>query len=362
MTMLTWLLHAPGTYLFLSVVVVALGVLLIVRFWARAEGSRRTSVWREYRPVVLCFALLLLFAGLIGRAAYLDRGPNEAFSHIVYQSVFASLLEDLIFFSVIGFIILVVQRREADRSRNIDDKIDLLFNAKKLGSDEISYLRDEVRKISADCQRQVTELDVIDHDPANSLILLDVSRRFQVGNYLRDEPAEYTFQLGITPDDACGNRPCLIVFPSISTSMVPNGAGGWARGADDQILDEGGEVEFPNRYRPDSKVVQIPARSLREFRTRLRGWQPLYKPTPQPPAGAFGPVKPELDHYNIVFAKHWDEVTVNVRNSLQRQLRVTIKAVDATTFDLQPGDHRFQALRVQNSSAKSRIAIVFEPR
>lgn len=344
----------PSALVGLSALLLLLAGFIIFKITARTGGPTLKTVLREYRAIVFCFLALLTATVMIVAASYLSTPADQSFRPALLQGIAASLIEDLAVFSLLGFIIILIQRREADQNRNLDDKIELLFSAKRLRSGEVAYLREELRKISSDCREAVTEIDVIDYDEANGLIHIDVSRRFYVANYLSTDSAQYALNIDITPDDACGHTPCLQMFPTITNSVVRSG-NEWSRVADDEVLDQGAALNSGEPYRPSQKRLEIAPGQVREFRTRFRGWQRLFKKETGP-----GGV-PETDGYRLLLLKHWDEIQINVRNSLTRKLRVTISGRESRSFELLAGDEQQKAYRVENLSANSTVHISFTP-
>ena len=344
----------PSVLVGLSALLLLLAGFIIFKTTARAGGPKWNTIVREYRAIIACFFVLLIATIMIMVASYLSTPAGETFRPALLQGIAASLIEDLAVFSLLGFIIILIQRREADQNRNLDDKIELLFSAKKLRSGEVAYLREELRKISSDCREAVIEIDVIDYDEDNGLIRIDVGRRYYVANYLSTDSAQYRLKIDITPDDACGHEPCLQMFPTITNTVVRS-RGEWRRSADDEVLDQGAELNSGQPYRPPEKRLEIAPGQVREFRTRFRGWQRLYKKETGP--GGL----PESDAYRLLLLKHWDEIQINVRNSLTRKLRVTISGRESRSFELVAGDEQQKAYRVENLSPNSTVHISFMP-
>ena len=352
----------------------ALGILLaacaVVAFVQRRQVvAIARLIWTDYRSVAWCFLALTAFAVALGFYADGASVDPSGFWNASVASVFASFVENLIFFSLLGFGLLVVQRREADRNRGLDDKIDLLFNGKTLRGGEVAFLREELRKISADCQTLEVEVDVLGHDPDQQLVEIDVSRTWLVANYLADESALYSWRLNLSAD-AAGHSPSLAVYPSHSTALSSGRDGEWRSASDDEMLHPGGELECGQTMKAETVPLTIPPREAREFRTRFQGWQRLYATSAVPSAGAAaGPVLPEPDSYRFKVSRHWDEVRLTVRNSLKRPLAVSIsqsigegerKAVKR--LELPPGDRQRHAHRFENLPANSRVYVSFDPR
>lgn len=349
----------PNRLLAIAIVVLVSTGALAYRLTRLHGVPRFLDTVREFVIVIACFAILAVVAVMIFVAADLATPDQTAFRAGLLQGLSGSFIEDLIFFSLLGFILVLLQRRDADRSRNLDDKIELLFSAKKLRSGEAAYLREQVKSISADCREITNLIDVIDHDEARELLLLDVSRRFYVGNYLSSEAARYTLKVDLTPDLIEGHEPAMELFPTI-TNSVTRVEGEWRRGGDDEVVAQGVELAGGVPYRPADQHLEIRPGQVREFRTRFRGWQPIYK---KGAVGAVGgrPVARELDSYEILMLKHWDEIEIHVRNSLNRPLKVAISGSERRQFELLPGDEQRKAYRLENLSANSSINLSFTP-
>lgn len=364
---------------------ILLGGFLIYRYSARHGGPKLQRILSEYRTVLWCFGVLLVALVMLGAAAWRATPIGQSFEVPLLEGFTASLAEDLTFFTLLGFIIILVQRREADRNRNLDDKIELLFSAKDLRSGEVAYLREELRKISADCRQSVTQIDVIDYDEVNEFVRIDVSRQYYVGNYLSSEDALYSLKINLTPDTYPGQGPSMTLFPTITNSVIAEG-GDWRRIADDEILDAGGDLAGGQPHQPPEKTLTIGPGQVREFRSRFRGWQSLYvrdrttgspadsgrTEAASPNAGAEAPpaetpadaaVAPELekDVFEVVLLKHWDMIEIHIRNSLHRKLGITISGNDSRSFVVLPGDEQRKAYRVENLLANSTIYISFTP-
>ena len=298
--------------------------------------------------------MLAIVATITAAAAYTTTPDTSAFRTPFLQSLSASFVQDVVFFSLLGFLVLLLQRRETDRDRNLDDKVDLLFSAKRLRSGEAAYLREQVRTIAADCVQHITQIDVVDSDEERELIQLDVSRRFYVGNYLKDESAQYILKLDITPDAVEGHDPCMHVYPTIVNSVTKSGTE-WLRSADDEVLEPAKDLSSGDAYRPAPKHLEIESDQIREFRTRFQAWQMIYK-------GAPTDGERELDAYEISITKHWDEMQIHVRNSLKKSISITISGKESRDIKLLPGDEHRKAYRIENLSANSKIDIMFKPR
>lgn len=332
----------------------SVAVIIFLRYM-REVRAPLPSLWKQYWPAFAAFLVLLVVAILFWWALYLEidgdlRPP-------IITSFFGSLTEDLIFFSLLGFMIILIQRREADRGRNFDDKIDLLFDAKRLRSGEIAFLRSRVQTISSDCQNNDTTIDVISFDEVNNLIQVDVSRRFTVANYLSSEPSIFEFTQGVVPDDACGNEPCLKIFPAVTTSLLPDGKGGF-ESRDDEILHEGGEFKAGETFKPKPQKLEILPGQRREFRTRFRCWQKLV------PIEGAGLRELKTDSgadegYRLQAKKHWDEITIRIRNSLSNKIRIAIHGQEKRVIEVHPGDQQHKAYRIENLSHDSKISVFF---
>jgi len=348
-----------SAFLLLACMTLLLSGVGIFRHSVRTEGPTLKVLAMEYRTVLFCFAALFLTLLFLGIAAWLSTPDDGSFQRSILQGMTGSLAEDLAFFSLLGFIIVLVQRREADLNRNLDDKIELLFSAKKLRSGEAAFLRNEVRKISADCRTLAVDIDVIEEDATNGLIRIDVSRSWLVANYLASESAEYGWKLRISAEDAGGHEPAIFVFPSYTTVMSKTITGGWQRSADDELLHPGGEIPEGGSLHSEETRLEISPGEGREFRTRFQGWQPLFVTNTGPSAGTMGPVRPEPDTYRLKMDRHWDEIELSVRNSLKRPIRTTISGSGSRMLEVESGERKMQAYRGENLKADSHVYVSF---
>ncbi|MGC5796008.1 hypothetical protein [Sphingomonas sp. NFX23] len=351
--------NVSAAFLALGCLTLIFSAVGIFRHSASTEGPTLKVLAAEYRTVLLCFAALFLTLLFIGLSAWWSTPADGSFRRSILQGMTGSLAEDLAFFSLLGFIIVLVQRRENDLNRNLDDKIELLFSAKKLRSGEAAFLRNEVRKISADCQTLSVDIDVIEEDVVNGLIRIDVSRSWLVANYLASESAEYGWKLRISAEDAGGRTPAIFVFPSYTTVMSKNPGGGWQRAADDELLHSGGEVQEHGSLHSEETKLEIAPGQGREFRTRFQGWQPLFMRHAGPPPGAQGPVVPEPDTYRLKMDRHWDEIELSVRNSLKRPIRTTISGSGSRMLEVESGERKMQAYKSENLKADSHVYVSF---
>ncbi len=347
----------------------ALGCLVTALAKRRELVGLVSLIWRDYRSIVWCFVGLVALAVALGLYANGLPGPTDGFLRTSASSVFASLVENLVFFSLLGFGLLVVQRREADRNRSLDDKIDLLFNAKNFRAGEIAFLREQLKQISADCRTVDVEIDVLNHDPTGHFVQIDVSRTWLIANYLADESAVYEWKLKLSADEAPGHTPSMTVYPTFTTTLVAAGDGRWRSTSDDETLHAGTDLPGGASMEVPVRPLEIEASGAREFRTRFRGWQRIYAIGPVPSGAAVGPVLARPDHFKFNVIKHWDEVRVTIRNSLKTPLAV---AISQSTGDegmrmvrkatLEPGDRQRDAHSFENLPARSRVYVSFEPR
>ncbi len=335
-----------------AVIVLISSFATILRITSKSGGISLSSTLRDYLPIVASLLVFGIVATIIFFAAQYA-SENDGFRAPFLQSLSASFIEDLVFFSLLGFLILFFQRRDADRGRSVDDKIELLFSAKKLRSGETSYLRDKLKGISYDCISMVTAVDVLEVDEAQNLIRLDVTRRFYVGNYLDKDSAVYPFEIKIWSDDAVDRNPAIKVFPTLTNGVFMRD-GEWNRSGDDEILEPGVDLSKGEDLISETKHLEIAPGEVREFRSRFKAWQSIYK------GGINGP-KDELDSLELTISKHWDDTQFHVRNSLNRTVAIAISGRESRQIKLLPGDEVRKAFRIENLSANSKVDITFEP-
>jgi hypothetical protein len=321
--------------------------LILHRSAPAPQKTRLAAIFKGMWPVLACLAAVILASVFFLKAAG-NVPPTDPFSAALSLGFVASLFEDILFFTFLGFVALFVQQTEFFRTRKLDERIDYLFNAKRLTSEELTYLKEKVAEIACDFRAEETTVDVIAYDEANAMVQIDVTRRFRVANYLKEKPAYYDWKMEILADVMPDGRASMSIFPPVTTlfqekpdgSLIPLGD---AKGLKDQIVEipsKGGAFEMRDNRLP------IGPQQVRECRSRFVGWQPLLGDDGKP------------DSYRLQVERHWDRICINVVNSLQRDVAVSIGSPDKAVR-LTAGDHAASAWAADNVEAGREIFIEF---
>lgn len=341
---------APAVWpLLAAVVILTLGLSLVLYRWGGPDrfSSRRAGIGSlvEFGPVFICVALVAICTGLVWRAYAARVAMAADISRSILPGFFASLLEDLFFFSAVGFVIFVVQRREFERGRNIDDRLDTLFNAKSLTSEELTFLKEQVRAIGCDFRRNDMIIDVQEYDAVNNCVRLDVIRRWSVASYFQDESAEYHWEIDLIPDDIAGVTPLMEIYPTQRRTLHLGPKKRWA--SEVVELHPAVVLSTPERFRQALPIERVEPDTVWEFRLRYRAWQMLTTA-----AGL-------RDPWQFTARKHWDTCSVRVRNSLSRAIRVHVEGKESRTVDLGAGAEQIDALELSNLTPGSTIEVSF---
>jgi len=339
-------------YLLLAAVLLVGGLAVILSRWGRPDRFVSRGFWSslvaDFGPVAACFGLLLLGCALVWKAFAIriadPAGPGQS----ILPGLFSSMVGDIIFFTAIGVVLFVIQRREFERGRNLDDRIDTLFNAKKLTSEELSDLKRQVRRIGCDYRRNESVIDIRDHDEGRGCLWLDVTRRWYVASYFSDEAVDYEWRLKVRPDDLAGVSPLMVIFPSRMRTHHLDGEGRQVSAT--EAIELHGQVSLvtPETYQHPSRHERIEQRTMREFHARYQAWQRLLK--------ADG----TRDYWEFEAEKHWDAFDLKIINSLRSRVRIHVRAKEPRTFELTSGATQIEPLVVSDLVHESRIFVEFE--
>lgn len=315
-------------------------VLVVTAFiaWLRlrpANKSEAATLLSDTVPV------LLVMLGLLLSWAVLTFGslPDLAFDQFM-TGFSASLLEDILFFSMGGLILFMLQKADFYSGRRLEDRVDYLFNAKRLSSEERSYLKQELQSISCDFIRDETVIDLVELDAAHHLVRLDVSRRFLIGNYLKEQKALYKFESKIAHDAMPDARVAMEVFPVSMRPVArkqpaPKGAKNIAPRFEEfesiGVPDVHGAHELrrtadaPFEIKPALEILIAPGQIMM-VEVRWRGWHDYTA------VGAAG------EPFEVEFIRHWDAVSFRLRNSLTQEVELRLDALQTKQpYTLQSG-------------------------
>ncbi len=125
----------------------------------------------------------------------------------IVVSFFASFLEDIIFFSSVGIVVIWWQTREPS-SHALDEKIANLYSRKETPSDVIAYSRDEVKRIAGYCHETKQKIDILKWDAERRAIYLRVESHLKLRNMLhKDDYVDKEVRFQVVPDSIEGISP-----------------------------------------------------------------------------------------------------------------------------------------------------------
>ena len=320
------------------------------------DGKRPFSAL--FNELEIVFAALLVIAAMGGALllAALHIPEDLPFLNTVTVGFVTSLLEDMVVFLFLGLVLMVLQRSEFYRSRKLDDRINYLFNAKNLTSEELTYLKDELATIACDFREDLAIIDVKALSENGKLVKLDILRRHYVGNYLKERPAIYNWEIDLEPGPLSSSMrdkmPAMTVYPSRTTLYDEADDGHLIEVGEDQKLHEIQHLAHGDApFTPDIERLEIKHGQVREYRSRFERWQRLHK------------ISDDENRYEIPVKHHWDEMTIDLKNSLTHRLKITTQYTDddaPTTTILGAGDHAVHAWSRPNVEAGGVLTISFE--
>lgn len=322
--------------------------MILHRSAGRPHKNRLGAVLKGLWPVVLSLIAVVIASLLFLKAAG-NVPPTDQFSTTLSLGFVASLFEDILFFTFLGFVVLFVQQTEFFRSRKLDERIDYLFNAKRLTSEELTYLKEKVSEIACDFRSDETTIDVKEHDEALKMVRIDVTRRFRVGNYLRERASIYDWKMEIEPDPMPDKRDSMTIYPPVTTLYQERADHTLTVVADAEEIGPLKTISAVGEtYELRDKRFPIAPQQVRECRSRFEGWQRLFHPNNQP------------DSFEILVERHWDRMSIRVVNSLMQPLVVHFREI-RRKVRLAPGDHLSEAWLGENVESGRKISIEFSP-
>jgi hypothetical protein len=260
----------------------------------------------------------------------------------------ASFAEDLFFFTLFGCLIFYLQRQNWFAEKDLEDRINFLFNAKQLGSEERTYLKDAIAKCAADFQADKTTIELVEYQPRTKMLKLSVSRQFRIGNYLKEQNASYLFDAWIEADPMPDNRDAIEVFPISVQSLIPQESAKPKKLADKRFLNAHTKLKGGQIFEVKEQDLSIRPGHLIECYYRFDGWQPTAIEAPNSHSTA---IEAPNGHYQISVKRHWDRMSMELVNRLQLEAEICVVGPDdaPSTYVLPPGhrtEERWEALNV----------------
>lgn len=119
----------------------------------------------------------------------------------LYISFYASLIEDLVLFCVLGVFLIIFQVTKKDPSKaKISKRIQYLFGGKVLGERAEEHLRMELKKLSGYRKMANTDVTISEYNQSLKAFRITVERSFIVQNLFSDAKHEDTLNLKAWPD------------------------------------------------------------------------------------------------------------------------------------------------------------------
>jgi hypothetical protein len=338
-----------GNLLTAAAVLLVAGLFAIFWIWGRPDPFVHRSPARalliEFGPIIACFVLIIT-CFVIAALAYsqaLAEGLDT--SRSLLSGFLASLLEDIVFFSALGFVIVLIQRREYERGRNLEDRIDTLFNGKRLTRRELDDLQARVIALGCDFQLNEATLDVRELDASADAIQVDVSRKWHVASYFKSDSVPYDWTMRIEGDALPGDLSVIEVFPSFYSTLPRPGT---KTNGNSTELHPAQRIMAPAIFEYQPPSIPILPGAIYEFRSRYRAWQRLHRDDGS------------IDQWEWTARRHWDRFRLTVRNSLSYGLRIHIVGVEERSFTLAPGEMQTEPFEVEDIVEKTKILVEFE--
>lgn len=332
----------------LGIMVIFIGVYFLFRKWADI-ASVKNGLRDEFDVIITTF--IILSVACLSFFLGLARLPPEmTFWGGIANGFVGSLLEDILFFLLLGLAVLIVQRLEFHRTRKLEDRIDYLFNGKDLTALEKAYLVTRIQRDACDFEKIHTQIQVLEYDSENKLLKIDVTRRFRVKNYLTDCLAVHEWVMSLEPDKMPDDRTAIEVFPAQTTLLDLENSENMPD-VESEVLSDFTELKKEtDKFELRPQGLTIPDNKIRECRGRYRGWQPLFDSVDSSNPEAFV----------ITVENHWDTMSIDLTNSLLTPVGFKFESEDGTKkIRLTPGDHKVNAVHKLDVPSGHKIKIYF---
>lgn len=260
----------------------------------------------------------------------------------------ASFAEDILFFAIFGCVVFYLQRQSWFAEKRLEDRINFLFNAKNLTSEERTYLKDVIAKSAADFLSDKTIVELVDYQKSKSLLKIKVSRQFRIGNYLKEQDAIYQFDAWLQADAMPDNRDAMTVYPISVQTIGIDKAKKITKFNDKFFLSKHRTLKSSEVFEITERSIPIkPGRAIECF-YRFEGWVPTSRTE-------------QTEHYAISIKRHWDDMAIDLVNGLPLEAEICIIGPDGepTTFTLPPGHHAEERWEAVNVAPDKSIVINF---
>lgn len=144
------------------------------------------------------FLCLLLIAGnLILLCTWYDLIVEQRYNF--YISFFASSLENLIFFILIGLSIAIYSLRRPE-SELLENRIWYLYSSEHATDESLQYNKNQIKKLAAFCKSATGKITITDYNPSMNAYRIEVEKRYTLQNMFKDRDYEDVIDISISPD------------------------------------------------------------------------------------------------------------------------------------------------------------------
>lgn len=376
-------MNASLYLIFFALIPPALAIVLTFAFW---DYLRKKS---DYIILGLFISSLCISALLVSLSAYKNETTDFRNSYLL--SFASSLTEDVIFFSIIGVVLFILQRRDFFKDKGLEDRINFLFNQKNLTNYERSYLSKKLASCTTDFKKNYVHLDIKSIDKQNNMIEIDVYRVFSMGNYLKDMNAKHLLDVYLEADKEPKLKVALEIHPVFKTAFSKKDYENHRR--EERVplgrpkdLTPSASLASGEKFQPGEVEIEIEPDQIVECSYRWNGWQPLDKGVIQsepfdidstqssydstqmvdsnkrkiPPPSEKRRLTKRKESYDIAVRRHWDDMIVSLSNDTDHTARIQISLGEAVKeLDILPGMPAPKLWRTRNVKPDQKIIMEF---
>lgn len=285
----------------------AIALRRVFRKGVRFKAFRRTG--GQFLPIVIVFTSLFVASYFLEK--YLEDIDPYLYPnlHAKLSGVLENLWSDLLFFGVLSFLIMLIQRKEYDSTRKVEARIETLFNADTLSSEALNDLKRGIRKVGCSFVYDRTIVELKEWDSEHKLLLIEVTRSFYVRSYFNDLSAIYKPKLRLMLDDMPDGRPAGQVLSVVKAFVERKRNGHLSEGLrdEDALIDAPIELVSGEEFKWNGPEIVIEPDQVLMVRQRYQGWQKLD------------------DNYSMHMIRQWDFGEAYVKNSLPESVNVDVQ-------------------------------------
>ncbi|UTW56047.1 hypothetical protein [Kordiimonas sp. SCSIO 12610] len=268
---------------------------------------------RKNKSIIRAFVFTICGTVLVSIASFLDDVTDLTSWITLFQSIAGSLWSNLLFFGLISLLIFFIQSREYERTRKVEERIDILFNREiEFEAAEMDYLKCEISKVATDHVGQKLTIDLVEVDMENQCFKFHIERDFHVRNYTKDVEARYVPEVSITtdavPDDGKFGKLKFLSYFKINFDSPKRG-----RSIEDYTTGKGEmrlidkEIELIPEVPlviDDLKEITIKPDEGYVFRVAYEAWQPFN------------------EKYDLSLSRHWNYVSFDFNNRCREEVDI----------------------------------------